>query len=171
MDIDTIRLLAGYNEKTNSEMNKFISQLDEGQWNHDFHTFFPSICKTCNHVYIADFNWLKRFCKLRDFQYIKDDIFSKEIGFGTDAFRTQKEYLSKREYLDKLIIKFVNEITESDLGRNLNYVDIRGTENNRSFGGLVLHVFNHQTHHRGMISIYLELLGIENDYSNLARLV
>jgi uncharacterized damage-inducible protein DinB len=30
---------------------------------------------------------------------------------------------------------------------------------------LLLHVFNHGTHHRGMIAAYLDLLGIENDYS------
>ncbi len=171
MDVNTIRLLAGYNEKTNSEMDRLISQIDETQWNHNFTTFFPSISKMCNHIYSADFNWLKRFSKLRDFQYIKDKVFLNEINFATDVFETQKEYLSKREYLDKLIIAFTEEITETDLGRNLKYVDIRGTENNRNFGGLVLHVFNHQTHHRGMISVYLELLGIENDYSNLARLV
>jgi uncharacterized damage-inducible protein DinB len=171
MDIKTIRLLASYNEKTNGEMNRFISQMDEAQWKHNFSTFFPSIAKMCNHIYIADFNWLKRFSKLRTFEYIKDKVFLNEINFATDAFETQKEYAAKREYMDKLIIKFVNEITLNDLERNLIYLDLRGTENNRSFGGLVLHMFNHQTHHRGMISIYLEMLGIENDYSNLARLL
>ncbi len=171
MDTNTVRLLATYNEKTNSEMNRFISQLDESQWNRNFNTFFPSIFKMCNHIYVADFNWLKRFSKLRDFQYITDRVFLNEIAFGADAFETQKEYLSKREYLDKLIIRFINEITEADLERDLKYTDLRGTEHNRSFGGLVLNMFNHQTHHRGMISIYLEMLGIENDYSSLAYLV
>lgn len=171
MDINTVRLLAGYNEKTNSEMNRFISHIDETGWNRNFNTHFPSIFKMCNHIYIADFNWLKRFSKLRDFQYITDRVFLNEIAFGVDAFETQKEYLSKREYLDKLIIRFVDEITETDLERTLKYVDSRGTEHNRSFGGLVLNMFNHQTHHRGMISIYLEMLGIENDYSSLAYLV
>jgi uncharacterized damage-inducible protein DinB len=171
MDVNTIRLLAGYNEKTNSQMNGFISQLDEVQWNCSFNTFFPNIFKMCNHIYIADFSWLKRFSNLRTFEYIQDEIFLNEITFAMDVFKTQKEYVAKREYIDKLIIRFVNEITEIDLERNLKYTDLRGTENNRSFGGLVLHMFNHQTHHRGMISIYLEMLGIENDYSNLARLV
>jgi uncharacterized damage-inducible protein DinB len=171
MDTKTVKLLADYNEKTNNEMDKFISQIDEIQWNRSFNTFFPSIFKMCNHIYIADFNWLKRFSSLRNFQFMKDNIFSEEIGFATDVFKTQKEYLAKREYMDKLIIKFANEITETDLGSNLKYKDSRGTENNRNFGGLVLHMFNHQTHHRGVVSVYLEMLGIENDYSNLARLV
>ncbi|MCL2722457.1 MAG: hypothetical protein FWD47_14095 [Treponema sp.] len=30
----------------------------------------------------------------------------------------------------------------------------------------ITHVFNHQTHHRGMISLYLEMLGKENSFSD-----
>jgi uncharacterized damage-inducible protein DinB len=32
-------------------------------------------------------------------------------------------------------------------------------------------MFNHQTHHRGMISLYLDMLGKENDFSSLLALV
>ena len=171
MDIKTIKLLAGYNEKTNKEMNKYISQLNETQWNTNFNTHFPSIFKICNHIYIGDFNWLKRFRTLRDFQYIKDGFFSKEISFTMDAFKDPKEYIAKREHLDQQIYEFVDELTENDLTVNLKYTDSRGTEHNRNLGGLIIHMFNHQTHHRGMISIYLEMLGIDNDYSNLYYLV
>jgi uncharacterized damage-inducible protein DinB len=171
MDIKTIKLMASYNEKANKEMNKYISQLNESQWHTDFKAHFPSIFKICNHIYIGDFNWLKRFSTLRDFQFIKDSIFSKEIAFTMEAFLDSKEYIVKREYLDRRIDQFVNELTGNDLTRNLKYIDSRRTEHNRNFGGLIIHMFNHQTHHRGMISIYLEMLGIDNDYSNLLYLV
>jgi uncharacterized damage-inducible protein DinB len=171
MDIKTIKLLANYNETTNQEMNKYISQLNETQWNTDFNARFPSIFKMCNHIFIGDYNWLKRFSTLRDFQFIKDGFFSKEIAFTTDAFNNPKDYIAKREFLDKMINKFVNELSENDLNGNLGYTDSRGTEHNRNFGGLIIHMFNHQTHHRGMISVYLEMMGIENDYSNLLYLV
>ena len=67
------------------------------------------------------------------------------------------------------LVGFVNEIAPEDLDRYLEYVDSHGRAYKRVFGGLVLHVFNHQTHHRGMISIYLENMGIANDYSNLSE--
>ncbi len=171
MDIKTIRLLARYNQETNVKMNGFIAQLDETEWRHEFPAFFPSIFAMCNHLYIADFNWLKRFSNLREFHFITDDVFSDEIAFTVEAFETRSEYFSKRDYLDKLIIAFADEITGDDVGRDLDYTDTRGTQHTRNFGGMVLHVFNHQTHHRAMISLYLEMLGFDNDYSNLAALV
>ncbi len=46
MDIKTIKLLASYNETTNKEMNKYISQINEIQWNTNFKARFPSIFKS-----------------------------------------------------------------------------------------------------------------------------
>jgi uncharacterized damage-inducible protein DinB len=34
-----------------------------------------------------------------------------------------------------------------------------------------LNLFNHETHHRGMISLYLEMLGRENDFNSIAPFV
>ena len=76
-----------------------------------------------------------------------------------------------RSGLDSIIVSFADEITGDDLGTSLHYRNWKGEEQNRNVGGLIMHVFNHQTHHRGMVSLYLDLLGIENDFSNLAALV
>ncbi|MEW6185934.1 MAG: DinB family protein, partial [Thermodesulfobacteriota bacterium] len=86
-------------------------------------------------------------------------------------FKGTPDYLAKREFLDRMIRAFALELTEKDLEGRLKYIDSRGTEHERNLGGLILHMFNHQTHHRGMVSVYLEMLGIDNDYSNLLYLV
>ena len=125
----------------------------------------------CNHIYISDFNWLKRFSKLRKFSYVENPLFNQELRFGSTVFEATNEYLDKRRILDDQIIEFVLEITQEDLDRYLEYADSHGRINKRVFGGLVLHFFNHQTHHRGMISIYLENMSINNDFSNLANIV
>jgi len=73
--------------------------------------------------------------------------------------------------MDTIFISLAGEIRDDDLDMQLSYKSLKGEDQNRNFGGLLIHVFNHQTHHRGMISLCLELIGIPNDYSNLARLV
>jgi uncharacterized damage-inducible protein DinB len=37
--------------------------------------------------------------------------------------------------------------------------------------GPLLHFFNHQTHHRGMIALALDQLSVPNDYSNFSKLL
>lgn len=169
MDVRTLKLFAEYNRKTNSDMNAVLQGLEPSQWHQECKGgYFSSIQSLCNHVYLADFIWLKRFSRLREFPYIEDPLFKQDLRFGSTAFETTGEYLEKRRVLDDQITRFVNEVAQEDLDRDLEYVDSRGMAHKRVFGGLVLHVFNHQTHHRGMISIYLESMGVENDYSNLA---
>ena len=171
MDIQTLKLLAEYNKKTNSDMNTLIQKLPASQWNQEFKGYFTSIKSLCNHVYISDFNYLQRFSRLRKFSYIDKELFRQQLQFGSTVFEGVEEYLDKRKGLDVQIIEFVNEIAPADLDRHLEYTDSHGKEQRRGFGGLVLHFFNHQTHHRGMISVYLEGMDISNDFSNLVNFV
>ncbi|HMK65736.1 MAG TPA: DinB family protein, partial [Thermodesulfobacteriota bacterium] len=133
--------------------------------------YFNSIHSLCNHIYLGDFNWLKRFSKLRPFGYSRQALFNQDLSFTSIVFETIGDYLTKREDLDQYLLEFVNELLEDDLGQYLEYLDGKGNLHRRLFGGLVLHCFNHQTHHRGMISIYLDSLGINNDFSSLAGMV
>lgn len=171
MDVRTLKMFAEYNRKTNSDMNAFIQRLQASQWNQEFGGYFNSVKSLCNHIYIADFNWLQRFSKLRKFSYIDDPMFRQEIRFGWTVSETAEEYLEKRPILDGLMIAFVNELAQGDLDQPLEYADSQGRLHKRVFGGLVLHCFNHQTHHRGMVSIYLENMNISNDYSNLSNML
>lgn len=171
MDLDSIKLFARYNERTNIEMNKIISELSSVLWERQFNGYFNSIKSMCNHIYICDFNWLKRFSSLRPFQFIRNDMFKQTLGFDEIVLESIQDYKEKRDQLDLSINEFVKELKMEDLEKDLNYIDSHGKEYKRNFGGLILHMFNHETHHRGMISIYLEEMKIANDYSNLVDML
>ena len=171
MDRKTIKFLADYNKVTNKQMNELIGALSDEQWNRKFGGYFSSIRSLCNHLYICDFNWLKRFSLLRHFEYIKENFFRKDYTFGTHAFENRDEYIEKRKELDEYIERFAEEVRTEDLDKCLKYKDSHEDEHNQEFGLVILHVFNHQTHHRGMISIYLEEMKVENDYSNIMDII
>ena len=171
MDTKTVKLLAEYNQKTNEKMNRFIEGISPAQWDQNFGGYYPSIHALCNHIYIADLNWLKRFGNLREFVYLKDEVFQRQLNQASSAFESQQEYLVERSDLDLRFMAFVSELSEEDLEKTLTFKSYNGLDQQRNFGGAILHVFNHQTHHRGMISVYLDSIGIENDYSNLIVLV
>jgi uncharacterized damage-inducible protein DinB len=170
MDLQTIKILAEYNKTTNNKMNAYIKALSDSQWNKTFGGFYNSIKSLCNHIYISDYNWLKRFSTLKNYNYIKSG-FSNDIQFGTIFIESIEVYCKLRTELDNSISGFVNEVDKEELKTALEYKDSHGTVYKRNYGGLILHMFNHQTHHRGMISIYLEEMGIANDYSNLSNIL
>jgi uncharacterized damage-inducible protein DinB len=171
MDTRTALLLARYNSSVNLKMNALIEGLSAEAWDRGLGGFFPSVHSLCNHLYIGDLNWLKRFSALRDFEYAKSPLLASIPKFSETAVGTVAEYLAKRAALDELLGAFATELTDGDLAKDLSYVDSHGTEHRRNFGGLVLHCFNHQSHHRGMVSVYLEMLGVPNDFANLMDLL
>ena len=171
MDIQTCNLFAKYNQAANSGMSLSIGKLDNLQWNKEFGGYFKSIKEACNHIYITDFHWLKRFSKLRAFDYIKSPLFDQDLAFGTNPLSEPSDYIQKRMELDEKLIQFTSELCPDDFDMSLSYSDSRGVPHTKNVGGLIYHIFNHQTHHRGAVSVYLDMLNIDNDFSNVAPLV
>ena len=168
MEKKTLVLFAKYNKKVNEKMDEIIKTLSPGEWDKVLGGYFKSVRGLCSHLYICDFNWLKRFSKLRDFNVLKEALFSREpYSFSEVLFNSMEEYLASRPVLDEKIAAFTEELCDGDLNALLKYTDSSGTIYELNFGGLVMHSFNHDTHHRGMISLYLEMLGRDNDFNSL----
>jgi len=165
MQSSNFYLMANYNKVTNDLMNNLIKDISEEQWNKEFNGYFKSIHELCSHIYICDFNWLKRFKMLQNFNVLNNSIFEKNYVFNETIFENIDEYIILRNKMDQIIIDFINELTENDLEKILKFTDSKEAKFERKMESLIIHVFTHQTHHRGMISLYLELLGIENGYS------
>ncbi|HEY5284541.1 MAG TPA: DinB family protein [Polyangia bacterium] len=171
MTTDTIKLLARYNFHVNAEMRRVLGQLADGEWNRVLGGYYPSIRSICSHLFIVDFAWLRRFANLRPFTYAQHPILQGNPTWGGMLFPSFLDYDADRKALDECLTKFAEEVTAEDLPKRLRYKDFKGIDQEREVAKLILHMFNHQTHHRGMISLYLDLLGKENDFSALLALV
>ena len=66
----------------------------------------------------------------------------------------------RRAELDALIAGWVPGLTPPDLDQALAYTNMKGEPGHRRFGSLLLHFFNHQTHHRGQITTLLSQAGV-----------
>jgi uncharacterized damage-inducible protein DinB len=171
MTKDVFAVLAKYNRGVNEKMNGFIRDLSDEEWNRDFKGFFPSVRSLCSHVYISDFNWLKRFGGVKQFSALKDPLFDQTLGYDMTLFPGKDEYLAKRPVLDEKFISLTGEIEDGDLVKIITYTDSRGTAVEKKFQAPLLQMFNHQTHQRGMISLYLDFLGRPNDFSGMMAVV
>tara|TARA_R100000900_G_scaffold146524_2_gene137279 strand:- start:154446 stop:154685 length:240 start_codon:yes stop_codon:yes gene_type:complete len=73
--------------------------------------------------------------------------------------------------LDAQIIHWIGEISEEDLSRTLSYRNTKGASFNRRLSCLLLHFFNHQTHHRGQVSTLLAQAGMAVGVTDLFTLI
>lgn len=74
--------------------------------------------------------------------------------------------LTHRTRLDRIIEALAAELSDSDLGQPVLYTNARGA-NRKEFGALLLHFFNHQTHHRGQASTLLSQSGADIGVTDL----
>jgi uncharacterized damage-inducible protein DinB len=167
MTPETLAFLAKYNSHVNNQMFSYISKLSDEEWKKEFQGFYKSVKQLCNHIYIADFNWLKRFGLVRKFHYLENPLLKNDLTHASEAFDSIDDYNRKRKELDLLINEFVSELYEEDLRKVITYKNLKGEPQTRNAGGSAMHIFNHGTHHRGMISLYLEFLGHSNDFNSL----
>jgi uncharacterized damage-inducible protein DinB len=167
MDKSIFKLLARYNIKINEKMNDIIKTLSEEEWNKQFFGYYKSIHELCSHIFVGDNRWLIKFKDMGEFKTLADKRFNAEYDFNKLYFENINEYLTERLEMDNIIIDFINELSEDDLDKRMKWTNSKGIECIHTLGTGIIHLSHHETHHRGMISLYLEYLGKENDYSNL----
>ncbi|MCR6652605.1 MAG: hypothetical protein NVV73_14440 [Cellvibrionaceae bacterium] len=64
-----------------------------------------------------------------------------------------------RQILDASIKDWVRSLSLSDLQQVLEYSSMKGISAKKPFAGVLLHFFNHQTHHRGQVTTLFSQLG------------
>ena len=149
--------LANYNKISNEKLNAYLENISEDQWNKNFNGHYKSIQELCLHNTYADHYLLKVFKSSRDFISLNKKILENELQFNCI-----NEYIKVRNELDDIINEFVNELTPDDWERLIKFPDVNDME--FKLGPEIISMFNHEVHNRGMISIYLEYLGIENEF-------
>jgi uncharacterized damage-inducible protein DinB len=124
-------------------MNNVIKNITVEEWNMKFSGFYKSIHEICSHIYISDYNWLKRYKLVQHFIWL-DEYFDKEYNFTEIIFTDISEYIYMRIELDKKITEFINETTENDLENVLKYSNSQGMQFEKRMDGLLIHLFNHR---------------------------
>jgi uncharacterized damage-inducible protein DinB len=165
---ESFTLLARYNRGVNEKLEGLIKTLSPEEWDRNLGGYFPSVHSLCNHLVAGDYIWLRRIRPCFAFKSLSPAYFSREISFQEEkVLESPADYLARRPELDGIITDMVGEIRREDLSKTVSFTNVRGLRFERRLEVILIHLFNHQTYHRGMLSLYLELLGRENDYSSL----
>lgn len=170
---DHVCLMADYNQWMNLKLYAACSQLSTQQLNEDRKAFFGSVIGTLNHLAVADTIWLKRFSSSLSAHPELNSIsqLSIPMALNTIVHSTLDELVIYREHLDRLFITLSKVIIEDDLNLTISYKNTKGITFSRPFFSLLMHVFNHQTHHRGQTTTLLSQYGIDVGVTDLLAVI
>jgi uncharacterized damage-inducible protein DinB len=171
--LNHIRLMAQYNQWMNQKIYEAAEKLTDDKLKEDKKAFFGSILGTLNHLMIGDIIWLKRFAAHPANHKALETIRIVEQPKSLDQvlYWEFEELRTEREKLDKIIINWCNELCIEDLQHKLYYKNMKGQPAVKLFGHLVLHLFNHQTHHRGQTTTLLSQEGLDVGVTDLLALI
>jgi uncharacterized damage-inducible protein DinB len=128
--------------------------------------YYKNINDILFHILSVDLSWTNDLKEIMKSKIFEEKIY-KEFNDGNDInpYKSIIYFESDRIILDDLLIEYVNEINLNDLEKEIKYKN----NTRKKAWEILIHMFNHQTHHRGQISQILDENGIENDFSNMIR--
>ncbi|WP_022962469.1 DinB family protein [Halopseudomonas pelagia] len=166
-------MLAAYNQLMNSTVYIAASHLSPAEFAKDRGAFFASIQGTLNHILVGDTIWLKRFATHPSCQNSLRHVVALPSPTSLDQilFQEFNSLWKHRAWLDQQIIDWVDALPEAKLDDVLSYQNSKALPFSRQFSSLILHFFNHQTHHRGQVSTLLSQAGEDIGVTDLLALI
>lgn len=168
-----IVLMASYNEWMNAKLYEAAGKLSPQELAVDRKAFFGSLIGTLNHIVVGDTIWLKRFATHPSNHPALDPIRKLRTPSSLDEllFTDIGELFNRRKILDEIIKQWATALTQEELSHVLRYTNMKGVAAKKRFSSLVMHFFNHQTHHRGQATTLLSQAGIDVGVTDLLALI
>jgi uncharacterized damage-inducible protein DinB len=156
--LDTFRTMAQYNRWMNERLYAVCAEIPDAERKRDRGAFFKSIHGTFNHLLLGDRLWLGRFL---DRPFPADSL-------DQDLYAEFNELRAERERTDEEILDFSESLDEEGLARDFRFTTIVDPrEHVFPFRHVLLHFFNHQTHHRGQVTTLIKQAGYEPGVTDL----
>jgi uncharacterized damage-inducible protein DinB len=132
--------LAKYNQWANGRLYAAVLELPSEMYRKPTGVFFVSLHGTLNHLLLTDRMWFKRLTGV-----------GEELPNQLNAilFEDRQELAAARAAEDKRIIDVIDGYQDADLVKVIKYANTSGKQFEAPLSDLLMHIFNHQTHHRG----------------------
>jgi uncharacterized damage-inducible protein DinB len=155
--VEPFRLLAGYNRWMNDKLYALCATLSDEERKRDRGAFFRSIHGTLNHLLLTDRGWLARFAgEPWAFRSLDQELCAEFADLRRE-----------RALTDDAIESFCAGLTEERLAAEFSSTTYAGRTFRHPVAPALLHVFNHQAHHRGQLTTLLSQIGVDPGVTDL----
>jgi uncharacterized damage-inducible protein DinB len=159
-----VRVMAAYNSEINRRVYAAAARLSDAQRREDAGLFFGSLLGTLNHLMWADQMWMHRF-----------DGWERPPSGHKDSprlFESFDDLAAARAVTDTRIEAWAARLSAADMARDLVwYSGVTKSEQRSRIGFVIMHFFNHQTHHRGQAHAAITRFGEDTGDTDLFLLV
>jgi uncharacterized damage-inducible protein DinB len=153
--------MARYNAWQNRSLVTVLDGMDEAELRKGRGAFFGSILATLNHVLWADRMWMSRFAGWRR----PEGGLAESVALAP----TYAAWRAERERVDGRLVAWADALRPAHLRGDLTWVSgATGAEVTRPVALCVVHLFNHQAHHRGQVHAMLTAAGHDPGVTDLA---
>lgn len=147
--IEQFAMLASYNAWVNERLYDAAARVADAEYRTDLGAFFGSLHGTLNHLLLGDRIWMHRFTGEGEEPVALDAILYDDFD----------ELRAARRAEDSRIVGYIEGLGDADLAGVVRYRSTRNpVEIEQYLAPLLLHFFNHQTHHRGQAHCLLTKL-------------
>ncbi|RLT90861.1 MULTISPECIES: DinB family protein [unclassified Ketobacter] len=154
-----------YNQSMNERLFSACGRLSAEQFREDRGAFFGSVCRTLNHILIADHYWLCRFSPHDAAPVLLDEQGEAVKIRALDQLIYEDLPTLKRwrAELDDRIVACMARLQreQADLSQSMTHRLADGSHTEFTRQKALCHWFNHQTHHRGQVTTLLTQMGVE----------
>ena len=138
---------AAYNRWANARLYEAALALSDADYRRDVGAFFKSMHGTLNHLLLTDRLWLKRLTGEGDHPNRLDAI----------LYEDRRALALARADEDDRIARYVSALDDSAVDGLHQYATTSGKLFEQRRGDILVHLFNHQTHHRGQAHTILSI--------------
>ncbi len=157
------REMARYNHWQNNQLKSFLKALSDEELARDRGAFFGSIMGTANHLLWGDWIWISRFDK--------GPGPGGGIPESVSICTGMADWLPLRDTIDARIARWANTLGDDVLSDLFTwYSAAKENDVTKPYWQCVIHMFNHQTHHRGQLHQMLTEAGSQAPVSDLVFL-
>lgn len=141
MMLEHLRRMARYNRWANRRLYEACGRLPEAEYLKPRRSFFGSLHGTLSHLLVTDWIWLDRV----------QGSPSRGLALDHRPFPDLARLRAAREAEDERIVALADGLDPATLGEDVVYrtVSAPQAEMRTPRHLCLLHMFNHQTHHRG----------------------
>ncbi|MSP30837.1 MAG: damage-inducible protein DinB [Acetobacteraceae bacterium] len=159
-----ICMMTAYGMEMNRRIYAAAALMTDEQRKQDRGLFWKSLHGTLNHLIWGDTQWMSRFA-----DWEKPAVGGKQSAALFDDFSALR---SAREAMDRRLTDWAAQVSDAWLGRDQNwYSGAAGRDMVAPRQMLMVHFFNHQTHHRGQAHAALTACGHDPGDTDLFLIV